>query len=151
MPSGKDANDRRLIEDWMPINELSIENIRETPVSAMPAPNYLHVWWARRPLAISRAAVAASILPADVEHSKFLDIMGTYPEIVADQTRINNSTRRSNKPVYVNPRKPNIKGNHPRAFTHNLTPGEAAWLRDSLATPDPLIVDVTAGGGSIPL
>ena len=143
-------NDRRLIEDWLPVNELSIENIRETPVSAMPAPNYLHVWWARRPLAISRAAVAASILPADVEHSKFLDIIGTYPEIVADQSRINDATRKLKLPVYVNPRKPNIKKNHPRAFTHILTQDETAWLHDSLAVSDPLIVDITAGGGSIP-
>ena len=143
-------NDRRLIEDWLPVNELSIENIRETPVSAMPAPNYLHVWWARRPLAVSRAAVAASILPAGVERLKFLDIIGTYPEIVADQSRINNATQKLKPPVYVNPRKPNIKGNHPRAFTHILTPDEASWLRDNLAVPDPLIVDITAGGGSIP-
>ena len=143
-------NDRRLIEDWLPVNELSIESIRER-AGAVPNPavNQLHVWWARRPLAISRAAVAASILPAGVEHSMFLDMMGTYPEIVVDQARINNSTRRSNKPVYVNPRRPHIKGNHPRAFNHNLTQDEAAWLRDNLAAPDPLIVDITAGGGSI--
>ena len=37
-----------------------------------------------------------------------------------------------------------------RAFKHNLTPSEADWLRDNLAVPDPLVVDITAGGGSIP-
>ena len=150
MSTAAGTGDRRLIEDWLPVNELSIENIRESPVSAMPAPNYLHVWWARRPLAISRAAVAASVLRADAEHSKFLEMMGTYPEIVADRARIQNATGGLKAPVYVNPRKPNLKRNHPRAFTHNLTPDEASWLRDNLATPDPLVVDITAGGGSIP-
>ena len=37
-----------------------------------------------------------------------------------------------------------------RAFKHNLTLTEAAWLKDNLAVPDPLVVDITAGGGSIP-
>ena len=37
-----------------------------------------------------------------------------------------------------------------RAFTHNLTVREANWLRDNLAISDPLVVDITAGGGSIP-
>ena len=151
MPTSTSSNDRRLIEDWLPVNELSIESIRER-AGAVPNPavNQLHVWWARRPLAVSRAAVAASVLSAGAEHSEFLEVMGTYPEIVADQVRINNSTQRSKKPVYVNPRNPNIKRNHPRAFTHNLTSYESAWLIDNLATPDPLVVDVTAGGGSIP-
>ena len=37
-----------------------------------------------------------------------------------------------------------------RAFKHNLTLTEAAWLKDNLAVADPLVVDITAGGGSIP-
>ena len=37
-----------------------------------------------------------------------------------------------------------------RAFKHNLTLSEADWLRENLAVPDPLVVDITSGGGSIP-
>ena len=37
-----------------------------------------------------------------------------------------------------------------RAFTHNLTSGESIWLQDNLAVSNPLVVDITAGGGSIP-
>ena len=41
---------KRLIEQWMPINEVSTEAIRErNAASAMPPVNWLHVWWARRP------------------------------------------------------------------------------------------------------
>ena len=37
-----------------------------------------------------------------------------------------------------------------RAFKHNLTLTEAEWLKKNLAVSDPLVVDITAGGGSIP-
>ena len=44
----------------------------------------------------------------------------------------------------------NISFSNDRAFKHNLTSEEAKWLRDNLAVSDPLVVDITAGGGSIP-
>ena len=54
MPDPETNNGRRLIEEWLPINELSIESIRERGAlagSCLPNPvNQLHVWWARRPL-----------------------------------------------------------------------------------------------------
>ena len=54
-------NDVRLIERWLPIAEIGIERTRErTPMMPFPAPNRLHVWWARCPLVASRAAVLAS-------------------------------------------------------------------------------------------
>ena len=133
---------RRLIEEWLPINELSIEAIRESPVSAMPAPNYLHVWWARRPLSVSRAAVAASLLPAFLGSEPFYDLMGTHPGIVEEQRKLDIAKGTGVKLKEAYTRK--------RAFTHNLTDAEANWLHDNLAGPDPLVVDITAGGGSIP-
>ena len=60
--------DTRLIERWLPIAEIGVESTRErTPMTPFPAPNRLHVWWARRPLVAARAAVLASLLPADVD------------------------------------------------------------------------------------
>jgi adenine-specific DNA methylase len=57
---------RRLIENWLPIAALGIESLRErTPMTPFPAPNRLHVWWARRPLVAARAAILASLLPVD--------------------------------------------------------------------------------------
>jgi hypothetical protein len=48
---------KRLIEEWLPIADIGIESVRErTPMTPFPAPNRLHVWWARRPL-------VASLLP----------------------------------------------------------------------------------------
>ena len=143
MTSKNQAARRRLIEEWLPINELSIEAIRERAGAVPnPAPHQLHVWWARRPLVPSRAAVAASLLSADANHTSFIDALGTYSGIVADQRRIEEAKTSGTKlkEGYANR----------RAFTHNLTPAEANWLRDNLVVSDPLVVDITAGGGSIP-
>ena len=77
---------RRLIEDWFPVNEISIEAIRErAAASALPPLNWLHVWWARRPLATSRAAVAASLLSASADRAEFYGPIGTHPGIVDEQ------------------------------------------------------------------
>ena len=144
---------RRLIEDWLPINEISIEAIREAVMSALPPVNYLHVWWARRPLVASRAAIAASLLDKDADRAAFTAALGTYPEIIQDQAALDDAKARGEKlkpPVYVNPRRPLGKDNHKRAFTHNLTEDERDWFRNHLAVRDPLVLDVTAGGGSIP-
>ena len=54
-----------LIEQWLPIDQIGAECMRERGASsALPPLYFLHVWWARRPLTVSRAAVLASLLPA---------------------------------------------------------------------------------------
>ena len=59
------ATDTRLIERWLPIAALGEESVRERrSMTALPPIYYLHVWWARRPLVASRAAVLASVLQA---------------------------------------------------------------------------------------
>src|ERR1039457_4385553 len=56
---------RVLIEQWLPIAEIGAECMRERGASsALPPLYFLHVWWARRPLTVSRAAILASLLPA---------------------------------------------------------------------------------------
>jgi putative DNA methylase len=55
--------DRRFIEESFPVKEVSIEsakekNIRHGHIST------LHIWWARRPLASSRATNYAALIPA---------------------------------------------------------------------------------------
>ncbi len=81
--------DTRLIERWLPIAELGIESVRErTPMTPFPAPNRLHVWWARRPLVASRAAVLASLLPEDADRGRFLHALGIHGDPVAAKKRI---------------------------------------------------------------
>ena len=133
---------RRLIENWLPINEISVEGIRERAGAVPnPAPHQLHVWWARRPLDPSRAAVAASLLNAYADQSDFYDLMGTYAGIHHDAQRLAAASAADAKTEgYANR----------RAFTHNLSPEEARWFRENLAVENPVVLDVTAGGGSFP-
>ena len=83
----------RLIEEWLPIAELGEESMRERrSMTALP-PSYLHVWWARRPLVASRAAVPASLLPADADRQTFLHILGIHGDPVAAKKCIAKATR----------------------------------------------------------
>ena len=137
------TSNRRLIENWLPFNAVSVESIRErAAASALPPINWLHVWWARRPLAISRAAVAAAFLNVDADQDRFFDIMGTHPGVVEEQQILDAAkiTGERLKEAY----------SLPRAFTHNLTEDEREWFNDNLAVANPLVLDLTAGGGSIP-
>jgi len=53
---------RLLIESWLPIEAIGAESKRERGASsALPPLYFLHVWWARRPLIASRAAVLAGV------------------------------------------------------------------------------------------
>jgi len=57
-------DDRRLIEDYPPIEEISKEASREKSVRKGHI-STLHLWWARRPLVACRAAVYGALVPAD--------------------------------------------------------------------------------------
>src|SRR5437870_13573554 len=52
----------RLIEVALPIREISAESVRDKNIHHAHI-SHLHVWWARRPLAASRAVVFASLVP----------------------------------------------------------------------------------------
>jgi putative DNA methylase len=124
---------RRLIEDWLPIAEIGIESLRErTPMTPFPAPNRMHVWFARRPLVASRAAILGSLLAVDADRDTFLHDLGIQGNPVAALERMRLATlqgvRLSESYGYR------------RAFQFlPPTHGEGST-----------ILDPTAGGGSIP-
>lgn len=139
--------DSRLIERWLPIAPLGIESVRErTPMTPFPAPNRLHVWWARRPLVASRAAVLASVLPADADHEKFMHALGIHGDPVSSRRRIDLARRQGTR----------FEGeaySYPRAFSHVPTEGDREFIATELSRasrPSPVVLDPTAGGGSIP-
>lgn len=69
--------EKKLIEGSFPCQQVGAETKRERGASSSLPPLYfLHVWWARRPLTPSRAAVLGSILPADVQPDVFLKDLG---------------------------------------------------------------------------
>lgn len=68
---------KRLIEGNFPCEQVGAETQRERGASsALPPLYFLHVWWARRPLTPSRAALLGSILPADVDPEEFIRELG---------------------------------------------------------------------------
>ena len=137
--------DTRLIERWLPIAELGIESTRErTPMTPFPAPNRLHVWWARRPLVASRAAVLASLLPADADREKFMHVLGIHGDPVAARNAIDRARRtgvRVDNPYDYN-----------RAFSYSPCSGDLEWLKSTLGNTmeNLMVLDPTAGGGSVP-
>lgn len=138
---------RRLIETWLPIADLGIESVRErTPMTPFPAPNRLHVWWARRPLVASRAAVLASLLPDDADQAKFRHVLGIHGDPVAAKKRIERATRegvRLGADAY----------GYARAFSYVPSHDDRVWFEAQIASAAgqaPVVLDPTAGGGSIP-
>ena len=140
-------SDVRLIERWLPIAALGEESVRERrSMTALPPTYYLHVWWARRPLVASRAAILASLLPADAERDKFLRVVGILGDPVATRRRID-AAKRNNEHLGPNPY------GYKRAFTYAPDKQDKNWASE-LANGRSLdalsILDPTAGGGSIP-
>jgi len=138
---------RRLIEEWLPVAALGEESVRERrSMSALPPIYYLHVWWARRPLVASRAAVLASLLPADCDRDKFMHILGIHGDPVASKIRIKKADKqgiRLGSAAY----------GYNRAFKYNPSQSEREWLEHEIKRindESPLVLDPTAGGGSIP-
>ncbi|MBO6035781.1 MAG: DUF1156 domain-containing protein, partial [Acetobacter sp.] len=140
---------RRLIEHYLPVGVLSAESVRErAPMTPFPAPNRLHIWWARRPLVASRAAVLASLVTDDFSHDAFLRALG-----------INGDPREARKRVEQAKKEKKILKDpygYKRAFTHNLDEKDKAFIKENLQTQgiedisDLTLLDPTAGGGAIP-
>ncbi|MEJ7894715.1 MAG: DUF1156 domain-containing protein [Solirubrobacteraceae bacterium] len=57
--------DKRLIEDLIPVEAISVVAQREKIGHTALHPRKLHLWWARRPLAAARAAVYATLVPVE--------------------------------------------------------------------------------------
>lgn len=75
--------DTRLIEAGFPCHQVGAETQRERGASsALPPLYYLHVWWARRPLTPSRAAILASLLPDNTDPEWFLCQLGIEKRVV---------------------------------------------------------------------
>ena len=147
MTENKDVTtDTRLIERWLPIAALGEESVRERrSMTALPPTYYLHVWWARRPLVASRAAILASLLPADADREKFLHVLGIHGDPVAARRRIDVARRRGER----------FEGkaySYPRAFGYVPDLDDRSWLKTNLDDflGNITILDPTAGGGSIP-
>ncbi len=137
---------RLLIEDWLPAAAIGVECMRERGSASALAPHtYLHVWWARRPLTAARAAVLASLLPANFPRDVFEHLLGfghSSQELVQIRELMDTGYR--------------VEGgfNCDRAFKANIATKhlDAAHAAASKLWGDDItVIDPMSGGGSIPL
>lgn len=148
-------NCKRLAEVDFPIAEVSRHAAREKSIRH-GHPSTLHLWWARRPLASSRAVLLALLWPDPCDtlcpalfkteaRKRLREVGGCNPgssdedlrrallKFIADFANWDNSA----KPVYLDVSRALVK---------------AAYApEDGGAYEPPLVVDPFAGGGSIPL
>ena len=146
MMKSVDTRPRLLIEEWLPIAALGAESNREGSAAKKPTPNRLHVWWARRPLVASRAAILASLLPANADREEFVKILGIHGDPVSTRKKIDEA-RRTGEDLGQN-----VYG-YDRAFKHSANHDQISWVLAEAVKAGfhtPCILDPTAGGGSIP-
>jgi putative DNA methylase len=90
------TDDRRLIEDLIPVEAINEVAQREKIGHAKTHPRKLHLWWARRPLAAARAAVYATLVRADVtpEEARSAEYFRELCRWGADEARIADARER---------------------------------------------------------
>ena len=145
------TDDKRLIEDYLPIEKISAEASREKSVRKGHI-STLHLWWARRPLVACRAAVYGALVPA----SRFV------PNGASDEKK--KSLGRANAAKFVErlcqyPGNPSVIAEAERhileAHAERLTQetGARVTVEDIVdgRAPRPKVLDMFAGGGAIPL
>lgn len=114
--------DRRLIEEELPLKDVNAASAREKSLRHGNI-STMHLWWARRPLAMSRAVVFGTLLPDpgdDAERNKILRLVSAASSFEAstDSRRINPLRR---------------------------------LLAEAYPDGPPKVLDCFAGGGAIPL
>ncbi len=127
------TNDRRLIEDFIPIREISIEAAREKSIRKGHI-STLHLWWARRPLVAARAAVFASLVAAPESSQKRTVLSKAMIDLCkweAGEATINKAKRQI------------LEAQRERLNLPADTPLNQV--------PPPKVLDMFSGGGAIPL
>jgi len=114
--------DRRFIEESFPVKEVSVESAREKNIRHGHI-STLHIWWARRPLASSRATNYAALIPAPENVEEW----DRKRQFIAEFSKWENSL---NKTMIQQARKDILAANNGKP---------------------PRVLDPFGGGGAIPL
>ena len=140
-------NDKRLIEVVFPLKQVSLDSVHEKNVRHGHI-STLHIWPARRPLAASRAALIATLLPdpGDAEKRKaLLDRMAGRVVEKTERKRLNGRVVEKVKEV--------TEGGILHWGRENGP--DLQWFRDEIRKAyggrAPKVLDPFAGGGAIPL
>ncbi len=143
--------DKRLIEDYLPIEKISAEASREKSVRQGHI-STLHLWWARRPLVACRAAVYGALVPASrfvpngatdekkkslgrANTAKFIDRLCQYP----------------GTPTVIAEARQHILEAHAERLTQETKKKVTVQDIEQGRAARPKVLDMFAGGGAIPL
>ncbi len=174
------GNDKRLIEDYLPIEAISAEASREKSIRKGHI-STLHLWWARIPLVTCRAAIYGALVPASrfvpnngadnkkkslgrANSARFVKGLCRYPSETKPDDKI--SIERA-----IQEAQRHILAAHADRLTAELADwktgqtgkpdwvdefkfqGETVTMEDIVAgrAPRPRVLDMFAGGGTIPL
>ena len=113
---------RRLIEEKLPLKEVNAESAREKSLRHGHI-STMHLWWARRPLAMSRAVVFGTLLPDPGDKAKRKEILDLIARAAPFEAKRNASAIEQLRKL----------------------------LADAYADEPPKVLDCFAGGGAIPL
>ena len=148
------ASCKRLAEVDFPIAEVSRHAAREKSIRH-GHPSTLHLWWARRPLASSRAVLLALLLPDPCDSHcpaqfsertrEVLLAMRTRPSGWDEQVKTDEGLRRALLKFIAD------FANWDNAANPDYLETGRALVRAAHPEETPLVVDPFAGGGSIPL
>lgn len=141
-------NDKRLIEVAFPLKQASIDSVHEKNVRHGHI-STLHIWPARRPLAASRAALIATLLPDPDEKEKRDDILKRLGGTLAKTLK---------KKKMPNGRVEEIEALETEGgvlhWGREASP-DMDWFREQIRKAyggrAPRVLDPFAGGGAIPL
>lgn len=125
--------DRRLIEDFIPIREISAQSAREKSIRKGHI-STLHLWWARRPLVAARAAVFAALVAAPETYQKRTCLKKTMIDLCCWEAGEKTVERAKKKILEAQRERLNLPADIP--------------LNE---VPAPKVLDIFAGGGAIPL
>jgi len=141
------TNDKRLIEVAFPLKQTSLDSVHEKNVRHGHI-STLHIWPARRPLAASRAALIATLLPDPGNAEKRKEIL----ERMAGRVTEKIERRRVNGRQVEKVKEETVGG-----ILHwgRENGPDLQWFRDEIRKAyggrAPKVLDPFAGGGAIPL
>ena len=145
------------IEDVLPVKTVGLECMNESNPEKMSPHRYVYKWFARRPTSATRLAILASVLPNSVTNDELLRLMQIGPKnmdqiegSISDYVSEKFATKdnRGNKSVqehfeYPIPHSQVPSNEELESFHEEL---RSVWGGDL-----PIVLDPTAGGGTIPL
>ncbi len=117
-------------------------------MTALPPTYYLHVWWARRPLVASRAAILGALLPSGADHEKFLHVLGIHGDPMAAKKRMAAAAKNVDPETGARENLGTNPYGYDRAFKY--IPDKTDLKSLGYEGNHLAVLDPTAGGGSIP-